>query len=58
MNIKNKKQLVALWNQLVNEQGLIKVYESGEVGIETNKLRYDKDNSLVVFAPKENGEQN
>ncbi|ARM67637.1 hypothetical protein LW81_067 [Lactococcus phage LW81] len=58
MNIEDKKQLVTLWNQLVNEQGLIKVYESGEVGIETNKLHYDKDNSHVVFAPKENGEQN
>lgn len=56
MNIKDKKQLVALWNQLIDEQGLIKVYESGEVGIETNELRYDKDNSLVVFAPKKNGE--
>lgn len=56
MNIKDKKQLVALWNQLVDEQGLIRVFESGELGVETNKLRYDKDNSLVVIAPTENGE--
>lgn len=56
MNIKDKNKLVELWNQLIDEEGLIRVYESGEIGVETNKLHYDKDNSLVVFAPKKNGE--
>lgn len=57
MNIKDKNTLVTLWNQLVEEQCLVRLYADESYGIETRKLYFDDDNLVVLNTTEaENGE--
>lgn len=57
MNIKDKNTLVALWNQLVEEQCLIRLCADETYSIETRKLYFDDDNLVVLNTTEaENGE--
>ena len=57
MNIKDKNKLVELWNKLIDEEGIVKLYADETYSIETRKLHFDDENFVVINTTEaENGE--